>query len=138
MACSLCATSGYTCCNLTEVVRVVPEEDTKTGDLSLLNLYRDSATSSQPYLERLRRETDIEDKIQRRNLLHSNKPRGIRRRHCFRHLQAVDIYGFTLDGKTYLLYVPITEPISQGCLIRMQMTKGTDSPFLILALSFVN
>jgi hypothetical protein len=123
MACFQCAASGYTRCKSTDVVDSVPEEDTRTGDLSLLNLHGDSATSGQPDLGRLRREIDIEDKIMKQRSFRSNNPR-IFRGICSRHRQAMDITGFTLDGKRYLLSAPIAEPLSQVYLIRIPMTKG--------------
>jgi hypothetical protein len=103
-------------------VEVVPEEDV-TGDLSLLNLHHDSATSGQLHLGRLRKEIDMEDKIKKRDSLLFGNPRIIERvpgiidRHgaCSRHLQAVDIAGFTLDGKKYLfLWIPTAEPLFAG------------------------
>jgi hypothetical protein len=88
------------------MVEVVPEEDTKTGDLSLLDLHRDSAASGQLHLGRLRREIDIEDKIKKRDSLLSGNPRIIDlEAPCTRHLQAVDIAGFTLDGKKFGLFL---------------------------------
>jgi hypothetical protein len=71
----------------------MPEEDTKPGDLSLMNLYRGTAISSQPLLERL---------IKMRRPLGFPNPRLRNGRDapvCFRHLQAVDVTGSTLDGK---------------------------------------
>jgi hypothetical protein len=94
------------------VVEVVPEEDTKqTGDLSLLDLHCDSATSSQLHLKR---QIDMEDKIKKRNSLFFDNYR-IEAISCSRHRQAVDIAGFTLDGKKYLfLCIPIAEPLFAG------------------------
>jgi hypothetical protein len=82
-------------------VEVVPEEDMETGDLSLLNLHCDDSTLSQLHFGRLRREIDIEDKIKKRNSLDSGNRRIIdgEDARCCRHLEAVDITGFTLDGK---------------------------------------
>ena len=126
MACFECAASGYTHCKSTEVVDVVPEEDRERGDLSLLNLHGDSTTSGQPDLGKLRREIDIEYKIKKRDSLRLDNPRIADSFDfpCSRHLQAVDISGFTLDGKIYLLSAPIAEPLSQVYLIRIPMTKG--------------
>ena len=115
VACFRCAAAGYTHCELIEVADVALE-DIKTGDLSLLDLHGDSTTSGQPNLGRLRKEIDIEDKIKKRDSLRSNNPRIIHSfdHPCPRHLQTVDITGFTLDGKIYLLCVPLTEPLFAG------------------------
>jgi hypothetical protein len=112
LACFQCAAAGYIHCELIEVADVAPE-DIKTGDLSLLDLHGDSTTSGQPDLGRLRKEIDIEDKIKRRDSFLSNNPRIIDDP-CSRHLQTADITGFTLDGKRYLLCVPITESLFAG------------------------
>jgi len=97
-------------------VEVVPEEDV-TGDLSLLNLHHDSATSGQLHLGRLRKEIDMGDKIKKRDSLLFGNPRiiDIQQFPCSRHLQAVDIAGFTLDGKKYLFFcIPTTELLVAG------------------------
>jgi hypothetical protein len=97
----------------------------KIGYSSLSNLHHDSATSGQPHLGRLTREIDIEDKIKKQDSLRFHNPRVGSGYPCSRHrLQAVDISGFTFDGKIYLLSAPIAEPLSQVYLIRIPMTKG--------------
>jgi hypothetical protein len=114
-ACFQCATSGYTHCELTRV-EVVPEEDTETGDLRLLDLHRDSATSDQLHLGGLR-EIDMEDKIKKRDSFRSSNPRirdNIYAR-CYRHLQAVDITGFMLDGKKNTYFrISVAEALFAG------------------------
>jgi hypothetical protein len=101
--------------------------DTETGDLSLLNLYRNSATSGQTrqfgrlrekfemlreFLWMLRekfgrlKEIDIEDKMKKRNSFRSSLTSRIIDNECHRHLYVVDITGSTLDGKkTPFLYI---------------------------------
>jgi hypothetical protein len=94
----------------------VPEENTKTGDLSLLDLYCDSATSGQLHLGRLKREIDMEDKIKKQGSLFFGNPRIINSigSFCSRHEQ-VDIAGFTLDGKQCLfLCIPTAEQLFAG------------------------
>jgi hypothetical protein len=90
----------------------VSKEDTEKGDLSLLDLHCDSATSGQVHLGRLR-EMDIEDTIKKRDsLLRSSRIIGDRYDRCYRHPVnifsefTVDIGKFTLDGKKNLfLYI---------------------------------
>jgi hypothetical protein len=93
-------------------MEVVPEEDTGTGDLSLLDLHHDSATLGQTRQFGRLREIDIEDKIKKRESFRSSRSRSRSRiivgqyARCHRHLQAVDITGSTLDGKSNLfLYI---------------------------------
>jgi hypothetical protein len=98
-------------------VEIVSEEEMKTGDLSLLDLHHDSTTSDQLHLGRLKREIDMEDKVKKRDSLFFGNPRIINRRRtrCPRHRQAVEITGFTLNGKEYLfLCIHTAEPLFSG------------------------
>jgi hypothetical protein len=94
------------------------DDDTKLGDLSLMSLYRDTAVSTQPLLERL---------IKMRGPLGFPNPRLRNGRDdpvCFRHLQAVDVTGSTLDGKCKTFYaIHSTEPRCQECTTRMRMIE---------------
>jgi len=118
IACLQCAISGYTHCKLKEGTEVMPEEDTKPGDLSLMNLYRDDPVSGQPLLERL---IKMRDPLGLPNPRLRNDQDALA---CFRHLHAVDVTGSTLDGKCKTLHaIHSTEPRYQECTTRMRMIE---------------